>query len=73
MPHIGRVHVCRWGDGSAHLHSWFIARYERLPNILGSMAIEWDEMLPPPPEQVWRGDLKYVADRMANHDGVSLI
>ena len=23
---IGRVHVGRWGDGSAHLHFWFIAR-----------------------------------------------
>ena len=73
MPHIGRVHVCRWGDGSAHLHTWFIARYERLPDILGSMAIEWDEMLPPPPEDVWRADRKYVADRLANHEGVSLI
>ena len=73
LPHIGRVHVNRWGDGGSHLHVWFIARYERLPNILGSMAVEWDEMLPPPPEDVWRADLKYVADRMANHDGVSLI
>jgi hypothetical protein len=73
LPHIGRVHVNRWGDGGAHLHVWFVARYERLPHILGSMAVEWDEMLPPPPEDVWRADLKHVADRMANHDGVSLI
>ena len=21
---IGRVHVCRWGDGSEHLHWWFL-------------------------------------------------
>ena len=27
---IGRVHVCRWGDGGAHFHVWFIARPERL-------------------------------------------
>ena len=73
LPHIGRVHVNRWGDGGSHLHVWFIARYARLPHILGSFAVEWDEMLPPPPEDVWRADLKYVADRMANHDGVSLI
>jgi diadenosine tetraphosphate (Ap4A) HIT family hydrolase len=73
LPHIGRVHVNRWGDGGSHLHVWFIARYERLPNILGSLAVEWDEMLPPPPEDVWRADLKHVADRLANHDGVSLI
>jgi diadenosine tetraphosphate (Ap4A) HIT family hydrolase len=73
LPHIGRVHVNRWGDGGSHLHVWFIARYARLPNILGSFAVEWDEMLPPPPEDVWRADLKYVADRLAHHDGVSLI
>jgi len=23
---IGRVHVCRWGDGGEHLHWWFMAR-----------------------------------------------
>ena len=28
---IGRVHVCRWGDGSAHLHWWFLARPARIP------------------------------------------
>ncbi len=28
---IGRVHVCRWGDGSEHLHWWFMARPARIP------------------------------------------
>jgi hypothetical protein len=73
MPHIGRVHVCRWGDGSEHLHVWFVARPARLPNILGSMTVEWEEMLPPLPEDVWREDLRHVATRMANHDGWSLV
>jgi hypothetical protein len=73
MEHIGRVHVCRWGDGSEHLHVWFIARPERLPGILGSLAIEWNEMLPPVPEDVWREDLRYVATRLANHDGWALV
>ncbi len=73
LPHIGRVHVCKWGDGGSHLHVWFFARYERLPDILGSMAIEWDEMLPPPPEEVWRADLRYVAQRLAHHDGTALV
>ena len=61
LPHIGRVHVGRWGDGSFHLHVWFIARPARLPGIVGSMAVEWDEMLPAPPMPVWRGDLDTVA------------
>jgi diadenosine tetraphosphate (Ap4A) HIT family hydrolase len=73
LPNIGRVHVSKWGDGGAHLHVWFIARTARLPHILGSMAVEWNEMLPPVPEDVWRADLKQVADRMATHDGEALI
>jgi hypothetical protein len=28
---IGRVHVCRWGDGGEHLHWWFMARPARIP------------------------------------------
>lgn len=73
LPHVGRVHTSRWGDGSAHLHVWFIARPSRLPGILGSMAVEWDEMLPPVPEEVWRADLAHLATRLANHDGWALV
>jgi diadenosine tetraphosphate (Ap4A) HIT family hydrolase len=73
LPNIGRVHVCKWGDGGAHLHVWFIARTARLPHILGSMAVEWNEMLPPGPEDVWRADLKPVADRLPTHDGEALV
>lgn len=73
LPNIGRVHVSKWGDGGSHLHVWFIARTARLPHILGSLAVEWNEMLPPVPEEVWRDDLKQVADRMATHDGESLL
>ena len=73
LPNIGRVHVCKWGDGGSHMHVWFIARTARLANVLGSMAVEWNEMLPPGPEDVWRADLKHVADRLATHDGVALV
>ena len=73
LPHIGRVHVCRWGDGGSHLHVWFIARPARLPGVIGSLAVEWDEILPPPPEDVWRADLADVARRLANHDGRALV
>jgi diadenosine tetraphosphate (Ap4A) HIT family hydrolase len=51
---IGRVHVCRWGDGSEHLHWWFIARPARIPQLIGSFAAIWDDVLPPLPEEVWR-------------------
>jgi hypothetical protein len=73
LPYVGRVHVFRVGDGASHLHLWFVARPERMPGILGSMAMEWDEMLPPPPEEIWRADLKAVAERLATHGGRSLV
>jgi hypothetical protein len=73
LPYVGRVHVMRIGDGGSHVHIWHAARPERMPNILGSLALEWDEMLPPPPEDVWRADLKAVADRLATHDGRALV
>jgi hypothetical protein len=37
------------------------------------MLAEWNEMLPPPPADVWRADIKHVADRLAHHDGTSLV
>jgi diadenosine tetraphosphate (Ap4A) HIT family hydrolase len=54
---IGRVHVCRWGDGSEHLHWWFMARPARFPQLIGNFAAIWDDILPPLPEDVWRSNL----------------
>jgi len=62
---IGRVHVCRWGDGSEHLHWWFMARPARLPQLVGSFAAIWDDVLPPLPEQLWRDNLAIVARELA--------
>jgi hypothetical protein len=58
---IGRVHVCRWGDGSEHFHLWFMARPARLPQLIGSFAAIWDDILPPTPEDVWRANVEAVA------------
>ncbi len=57
---IGRVHVCRWGDGSEHLHWWLIARPARLPQVVGSLCELWDEVLPPTPVEIWRDNLDRV-------------
>lgn len=73
LPHIGRVHIHRWGDGAEHMHAWFIARPERLPGILGSMAGEWAAMLPPVDEEVWLADCAAVAHKLANHEGRALV
>ena len=58
---IGRVHVGRWGDGSAHLHFWFIARPARMTQLRTSFAAIWDDILPPLPEELWRANLAAVA------------
>ena len=62
---IGRVHVCRWGDGSEHLHWWFMARPARFPQLVGSFAAIWDDILPPTPEDIWRENLGTVARALA--------
>ena len=60
VPHVGRVHVCRWGDGSYHLHYWFMARPARFPQLIGSFAAIWDDILPPTPQDVWDENLALV-------------
>jgi len=64
VPHVGRVHVCRWGDGGEHLHWWFIARPARFPQLIGSFAAIWDDVLPPLPEDVWRENLAIVVRQL---------
>jgi diadenosine tetraphosphate (Ap4A) HIT family hydrolase len=71
LPNIGRAHTSRWGDGGAHCHVWFLGRTERLTNVLGSPALEWKDILPPVPEDVWRADLHAVATRLANWGGTT--
>lgn len=73
LPHIARAHVGRWGDGSEHCHVWFFGRTEGLLETRGSFAVEWDEFLPPGPEDVWRADLAEVARKLATHGGRALV
>ena len=66
---IGRVHLCRWGDGSEHLHFWFMARPARMPQLKGSFAAIWDDMLPPVPEEIRRANLAIVARELVASGG----
>jgi diadenosine tetraphosphate (Ap4A) HIT family hydrolase len=68
---IGRVHVGRWGDGSEHLHWWFLARPTRIPQLIGSFAAIWDDILPPLPEDVWRSNTTTVARELAAGGGTA--
>jgi len=69
LDNIARCHVLRYGDGSVHAHTWFVARTARLTGVIGSPVIEWDDVLPPGPEDVWRADLHTVATKLANWGG----
>jgi diadenosine tetraphosphate (Ap4A) HIT family hydrolase len=71
VGHIGRVHVGRWGDGSAHLHVWFMGRPTGLLQLRGSFAAIWDDVLPPLPEDVWRANLATVAAALAEGGGTA--
>jgi hypothetical protein len=51
----------RFGEGGEHLHWWFMARPARLPQLIGSFAAIWDDILPPAPEEQWRADLQALA------------
>ena len=53
------------GDGSEHLHWWFMARPARIPQLIGSFAAIWDDILPPTPDDVWQANLAQVRAAMS--------
>ncbi|HEU4423867.1 MAG TPA: hypothetical protein VFR67_15150 [Pilimelia sp.] len=66
---VARVHVNRWGDGSAHLHVWFLARPVGYLQLRGTFLSLWDDILPPIPESQWRESLALVAAWLAEFGG----
>ncbi len=66
---VARVHVNRWGDGSAHLHLWFLARPHGRLQLRGTFLSLWDEILPPIAEHQWRENLALVAAWLAEFGG----
>lgn len=68
---VGRVHVGRWGEGSAHLHLWFMGRPARLLQLRSSFAAIWDDVLPPTPQAIWRENLATVARALAQGGGTA--
>ncbi|BCB80591.1 hypothetical protein GCM10022251_02580 [Phytohabitans flavus] len=69
---VARVHVNRWGDGSAHLHMWFLARPFGRLQLRGTFLSLWDDILPPIPESTWRENLALVAAWLAEFGGKPL-
>jgi hypothetical protein len=66
---VARVHVNRWGDGSAHLHLWFLARPTGRLQLRGSFLSLWNDILPAVPEPQWRENLALVAAWLAEFGG----
>jgi hypothetical protein len=69
---VARVHVNRWGDGSAHLHVWFLARPIGRLQLRGTFLSLWDDILPRIPEAQWRENLAMVAAWLADFGGEAL-
>lgn len=69
LPHIGRVHLNKWGDGGAHLHLVFLARPAGLLQLRGSNLPLWEEMLPRVEPAVVDADVRAVANALAEQGG----
>jgi hypothetical protein len=70
---VGRVQVNRWGDGSAHLHLWFLARPFGQLQLRGTFLSLWDDILPAVPEARWRENLALIGAWLAEFGGRSLV
>ena len=70
---FGRVHVCRWGDGSEHFHLWALARPLGMMQGRGAMLAFWDDVLPPLPDDLQREHLRVVATAMAEGGGEATV
>jgi diadenosine tetraphosphate (Ap4A) HIT family hydrolase len=51
LGEIARVHVYRWGDGSAHFHVWFFPRPLGMLEARREMLPLWADLLPAAPEE----------------------
>src|SRR5262245_43194619 len=73
LDEVAQVHVNRWGDGSAHLHLWFLGRPAGRLQLRGPFLAMWDEILEPVPEAEWRVNLAHIAAWLEEFGGRALI
>jgi len=64
LPSVGRCHVGRYGDGGAHVHPFFFGRPARMMQLRGSPLLDWEENLPPVPEDVRRANAAHVSSAL---------
>jgi len=73
LPSVGRCHVSRWGDGGAHSHVWFLGRPVRHPQVVGSVAVIWDDLLPALPDDVRDANAAQVVTELTRRHGGTAI
>ena len=65
---IARVHVYRWGDGSAHFHVWFYPRPLGMLEARREMLPLWADLMPEAPkEDVADAEAKIAAAMAETH------
>ena len=69
LPSVGRCHMGRYGDGGAHAHPFFFGRPARMLQLRGSTLLDWEENLPPVPEDVRRANAAHVGARLVERFG----
>ncbi|MGO8874662.1 MAG: hypothetical protein ACLQNG_02715 [Acidimicrobiales bacterium] len=69
---VGRVHVYRFGDGSAHFHLWFFGRPAGLVQTRGSCLTVWDDVLPKRPADEWRQNLERLRAALVSDGGLNV-
>lgn len=62
---VGRVHVYKWGDGSAHLHVFVVARPAGMIQLKGMYLTTWMFALPALPAEDWAAMRRHIAASLA--------
>ena len=70
---IARVHIHRWGDGSAHFHLWFFGRPNGALHLLGMGTTMWSEVLPAMARDEWDECMRKIAQDLARDGGHALL
>ncbi len=65
LESVGRVHIHRWGDGSAHFHVWFQGRPARQVELYGWGNVLWSQVLAPLPADEIDANHAHVIARIA--------
>ncbi|WP_240797343.1 hypothetical protein [Streptomyces sp. F001] len=68
---VARVHINRWGDTSAHLHFWLLARPAGLLQLHGTFLPLWEELLPRVPDAERREAHRRIAAALATEGGTA--